>query len=307
VEGVVLLPEEDTRQVVVNGSVQVVTEAQARHRVLALVHQLRQTLGLSASVAYTGPTDAVAAHLGVVVKEEQLPHAEGCYIPSDPPVIVIDPRVSDADRKSFTFFHELMHHLVRKDDLLYSFIAEYAPDDRSFGAFLESVCNAGAAEFLIPSSEVRKAIDSDGFSMRLVETLESSHSASKPAIAIQLAQCASHRCFVVVCGLGIPPQGSQSQAAYLATPRREPQLFVQYASSSPSARYRIARYAIVPDDHVIALSHRAREPLRDVGPILFRGGNRRWKVECEAFYFKGKVYAAFNVTAPTDPSQPRLF
>jgi len=284
------------------------TEQEARQRVRALVQHTKAELGLQEAPRYLGVKDPIPDYLGIVVKQEPLPLGdEGQYIPDDPPIIVIDPRVNDPDRLNFTFFHEVSHHLICQDDEMYSFIHEHASaNDKHFGIALEHYCNVGAAEFLIPADEVHKVIAEQGFSVKLVEHLESIYPASKPAIAIQLAQCATHQCFVVVCEWGQMPQQQIPQASFLSPVDGGSQLYVLYASSSPSTKYRIGRFVSVPSDHVIALAYQSQNAVKDVAPILFRSGNRGWKCECEAFYYKGKVYAVFNATPPTSPRQLRL-
>jgi len=287
---------------------QVQTEPEARRRVRELVQRTKATAGLQKAPRYLGVKDPIADCLGILVKEEVLPLCdEGQYIPDDPPIIVLDPRIGDPDRLNFTFFHEISHHLICRDDKLYSFLHEYtAASDKHFDAALEHYCNIGAAEFLIPAEEVCKVIEEQGFSIRLVEHLEPIYPASKPAIAIQLAQCAIHQCFVVVCEWGQMPQQQMPQVSFLSPMDSRPQLYVLYASSSPSARYSIGRFVTVPSDHVIALAYQSQSTVKDTAPILFRSGNREWKCECEAFYYKGKVYAAFNASPPTSPKQLRL-
>jgi len=288
---------------------QVRTEQEARQRIRDLVQRTKAAVGLQEAPQYLGVEDSVADYLGIMVKEEPLPLGdEGQYIPADPPIIVLDPRISDPDRLNFTFFHEVSHHLIRQDDGLFSFLHEHASvSDEHFDAALGYYCNVGAAEFLIPAEEVRKIIEEQGFSIRLVQHLELIYPASKPAIAIQLAQCATHRCFVVVCEWGQIPQQHVPQASFISPMDKGPQLYVLYASSSPSAKYPIGRFVAVPSDHVIALAYQSQSTVKDTAPILFRSGNREWKCECEAFYYKGKVYAAFNASPPTSPKQLRFF
>jgi len=272
------------------------------------VKRTKVAAGLQKPSHYMGVEDPIAKHLGIVVKEEALPlNDEGQYIPANPPVIVINPGDSASDRLNFTFFHEISHHLICKDDELYSFIHEYASnDDKHFGIALEHYCDIGAAEFLIPSEEVRRVIDEQGFSIKLIEPLESVYPASKPAIAIQLAQCATHECFVVVCEWGAIPQRQTSQASFVPFMKNS-LLYILYSSRSSSAKYSIGRFTPIPDDHVIASAYRNKGMVKDIAPILFKNGNRNWECECEAFYYKGRVYATFNATSPVSPEQMHLF
>jgi Zn-dependent peptidase ImmA (M78 family) len=288
---------------------QIKSEQEARRRIRELVQQVKAEADLPKAPCYLGVEDPTAKHLGIAIEERSLPLGdEGQYIPTDPPVIVISPLISDRDRLNFTFFHEISHHLIKQDDELYSFIHEYASaNDNHFDIALERYCNVGAAEFLIPFSEVRKVIDEQGFSMELIEQLEVIYPASKPAMAIQLAQCARHKCFIVVCLWGVMPQNQKPQTSFFTPTTAHPELYVLYASSSPSAGYSIGRFVSVPDDHVIALAYKNKNTVKDIAPILFRSGNRNWRCECEAFYYKGKVYAVFNASQPTPIEQLSLF
>ena len=286
---------------------QILTEQQARRGILELVWRTKAELGLQSPPRYTGVKDPIAVHLGIVVREEALSFDEGQYIPADPPIIVLDPRVGDPDRLNFTFFHEISHHLIGQDDLLYSFVHEYAPNDKDFKIALHRYCNIGAAEFLIPSEDVHKVIAERGFSMTLVEYLEREYPVSKPAIAIQLAQCASHKCFVVICEYGwVPQQATQQLHMSSISQSRRPQLYVMYSSSSPSNKYTIARFMPIPKDHVITASYESQQLFSGRARIPFRSGTR-WECECEAFFYKGKVYAAFNASLPAPSNQLRLF
>lgn len=89
------------------------------------------------------------------------------------------------------------------DGELYGFLDDHSPQD--LHPTLERFCHMGAAEFLVPSVEIRKIIDEQGFSIVLIRDLDEKFPASKPAIAIQLTQCASHQCIVMVCEYGLIP------------------------------------------------------------------------------------------------------
>ncbi|MBN1876478.1 MAG: ImmA/IrrE family metallo-endopeptidase [Anaerolineae bacterium] len=288
---------------------QLYTEQAARQRIRDLVRCTQAAAGLTGVPPYTGGEHPIANHLGIVIKETSLPLGdEGQYIPGTPPCIVINPAIGDPERRNFTFFHEIAHHLLRTDDSLYSFLHEYAAtDDQCFDTVIEQYCNMGAAEFLMPAVTIRELIDQRGFSIRLIEDLEPLCPASKPAIAIQLAHCATHQCFVVVCEWREPPRKPTPQTAFISSTPQRPQLYVLYAARSPSTKYAIGRFVPVPSDHVIALAYETQCMVKDVAPILFRNGNREWKCECEAFYYKGKVYAVFNVSSPIPPGQLGLF
>lgn len=290
------------------------SENQARRRLINLIHQVKADLGIPSTPEYHGVDDPVAKALGIKVEERNLSVSDGEYLQAQPPsllqpVIIIDPMRGDIERKNFTFFHEITHHLIREDDELYSFLNEYA-FGKDFDDVLERFCHLGAAEFLVPSQDVRRLIDQQGFRITLIEELDHRYRASKPAIAIQLAQCASHECFVLVCDYGFPPIKANQQAPLLTTqPSTTPQLYIQYSARSPSvAKYSVARFTKIPKDHLLSFCFENKKPVRGRAPIPFRG-QTLWECGAEAFFYLSKVYAAFHIKPPPQPPslQPRLF
>ena len=290
------------------------TESQARQRLIERIRLVKAELIIQGSLRYQGIDDPIASYLGIHVGEARLPFSEGNYLPANPPAlpyptIIIDPRKGDTERINFTFFHEVSHHLIREDDDLYSFLNEYTLNE-NFQTALESFCNLGASEFLVPSQEVRNLIEQQGFRITLVEEMDHKYLASNPAIAIQLAQCASHPCFVLVCDYGVVPDKIDSQASLLETWQpTAPQLYVLYATRSPSiTKYSIARFTKIPQGHLLAHCYQNQIAVRGIAQIPFRS-QTVWECDCEAFYYKGKIYAAFHIQPPP-PSlslQPRLF
>lgn len=173
----------------------ITSERQAKERVVSLVRALKEELSLTLPPQDTGTDDPIAKHFGITVKEGRLFRRDGMYHP-DPPRIIIDPSSRSQERVNFSYFHEVSHHLVRHDRELYSFINDYYSSDKELELTIEAYCNMGAAEFLVPASDVRAAIKAKGFSVQLLPQLDQDYPASKPAIAIQLAECASHKCIV---------------------------------------------------------------------------------------------------------------
>jgi hypothetical protein len=146
-------------------------------------------------------------------------------------------------------------------------------------------------------------VNLQGFSIELIRDLDEKYPASKPAIAIQLAQCASHQCIVVVCNYGVIPQRNQTQAQFIDIQEDvRPQLFVQYSSSSPSCIYKTGRFVPIPNGHLIANSYEQKALLKGRGNVPVRSG-KKWPNDCETFFYKGKVYAVFNLTDPPSPNQ----
>lgn len=284
------------------------TEHQSVERMRKLVQQVKINMRLQSPPFYQGVNDPIAAHLGLTVQEHELPLDEGQYI-ADHRLIIIDPRVTDPGRRNFTFFHEICHALVRQDDILYSFIHQYASRDEDFDAILEYYCNIGAAEFLIPAKDVCDAITKQGFTIRLIEQLDTNYPASKPAIATQLAHCATHKCFVVVCAYGDLQYHKEPMLFDNQQVIGQLRMYILYSANSPQTfKYKISRFGYIPQDHLISQAYSQQSYIRAKDCVPFRN-NRTWITDCEAFFYKGRVYAAFHASPPPDPTAqlPTLF
>lgn len=283
----------------------VMTERDAGQRMRELVWRVKEDMEQRFSPQYSGVNDEVAKHLKIEVRERKLQYGYGgTYIPGEFPRIAIDPTSGEQERLNFTYFHEVSHHLIRQDGELYGFLDDHSP--RDLHPTLEHYCNIGAAEFLIPEADIREIIRNQGFSIELIRDLDTIFPASKPAVAIQLAQCAPHQCIVIVCEYGIVPQRSRHQAELGGIPRDvHPQLFVQYSSGSPSCRYKPGRFIPVPKDHFLAGIYESQIFTKGHDNIPFLSGTK-WPVDCEGFFYKGKVYAVFHITDPPSPNQMAL-
>jgi hypothetical protein len=82
----------------------------------------------------------------------------------------------------------------------------------------------------------------------------------------------------------------------------QPQLFVRYASSSPSCKYSISQFIAIPKTHLIYSAYLDQQYIRGRDKTIFRSG-KNWIVDCEAFFYKRKVFATFNISAPISRNQ----
>ena len=280
----------------------IITERDAGQHMRKLVWRVKENMGQEFSPQYSGVNDPVAKHLKIEVRERKIQYGYGgMYMPGELPRIAIDPTSGEQERLNFTYFHEVSHHLIRQDGELYGFLDDHSLQD--LHPTLEHYCNIGAAEFLIPEADIREIVNNQGFSIALIRVLDTMFPASKPAIAIQLAQCASHQCIVLVCDYGVVPQRGKRQTELSGMPKDvRSQLFVQYSSSSPSCKYKTGRFILVPKDHCLSGIYESQIFMKGHGNIPFRSGTK-WSVDCEGFFYKGKVYAVFHITDPPSPYQ----
>ncbi len=281
----------------------IITEKDAKRRMRELVRKVKCDMNMDRLPQYSGVDDPVAKHLGIKVKEQVVSFGYGgMYLPNrNPPEIAIDRTAGNQERLNFTFFHEISHHLIRENGELYGFLHDHSPEDLQ--PILEQYCNIGAAEFLVPADDVRQIISEWGFSVELIRELDEIFPASKPAIAIQLAQCASHSCVVVVCEYGIIPQRNRQQIIFDGVGNfAQPQLYVRYSSGSPAYKYNTGRFIPISTEHLIMTAYQEQSLVKGRGNIPVRSG-REWPNNCEAIFYKGNVYAVFNVTDPPSRNQ----
>ena len=274
-------------------------ERTLRSAIVALVKQTK--------LAHPGATSAalMAGELGLRIKNGTLPdYKDGAYS-EEGQTIITNSRITSKERCTFTGYHEITHCLIRRDPYLYSQLNELYSNDSDFEHAIEQVCNVGAAEFLLPEELVRRLIDSEGFSIGLVQQLCEKLKASAPAAAIQLANCAGHKCYVVVCEMGFPPSPAEPQQNAFWKRLPKPQLYILYGSWSPGTKYPLARYTVIPNNHMLAAAYNDQTSLAGEASIPFRSGTE-WRVPCEAMYYRSRVYAVFNVSPQPNPSQMKF-
>ncbi len=279
-----------------------------KRRVIELV---REVVNKYAST--TTPTfDEICSSLGLNVVEDVLPgRKEGMYVEKEK-TIFIDSRMQNAERKRFTQFHEVTHFLLKQDEDLISELDEYinSQADGYSQQIEEYLCNVGAAEFLMPSKEFVKLYEERGFNVQLILFAADYFESSTIAATIQLAQVARNKCIAVVCENGLVPNApAPSQASFFTTGNQyhnKSKLHVIYSASSPAASDRwLAKYTVIPDDHIIKQAFRQSKMLEDDSEIPFPG----WQepCTCEALRYKNRVYALFHLSPLSDPNQKTLF
>jgi Zn-dependent peptidase ImmA (M78 family) len=248
----------------------------------------------------------IAQHFGLTLCWDQLPENNpGCYLKEERK-IVLNTRVQTTERLIFTFDHELMHDCIEHDDDLLSLLADaYIPSEE---AIIERLCNAGAAELLMPSDDVRIMVREHDFSPGMIPLLCDRYNASSIAVAFQMIFTAAHHCYLVIAEPTYAVPG-RDVPLLIDTRRIEAQarLVMLYTAASPAAKYFIKRGQIVPMDHPICAAwHQQGEIVNCRARMPFPSG-KKWDVDFDALYFRGKVFAFFNVSHPVSKEQMQLF
>ena len=78
-------------------------------------------------------------------------------------VIAVDPFAGGVSRRRFTFYHEIVHQLIKRNDVLFSILHDQYRADTDFERICERLCDVGAAEFLIPRTRVRQRSTNEVF------------------------------------------------------------------------------------------------------------------------------------------------
>ncbi len=291
------------------------TLREAENKLISLIQMVKNNADRNLIYKYQGTNDLIAKQLHIEIVEQTLTGEYAFYLSTSPvtgkPTITIDPNGSDQERLNFTYFHEVTHHIIRSDDELYGFIDEIAVQNEGLVNLREQLANIGAAEFLLPGIHVKESIDKDGFSIDLLRELDQKYPISKPAITIQLARYASHKCFVIICEFGLIPAKDMGQETLIGDKKQSNNacLHVRYSASSPSNKYSIATFVPIPKLHLLSDIYENQLSIKKGKDLIpFRSG-REWSAFCEGIFYKGKVYAVFNVESPR-PSvslQPELF
>ena len=252
-------------------------------------------------------SDEICAGLGLDVTEGRLAAERDGMIKGR--TIVINSRIHNKERKEFTRFHEIMHHLINVDGELISALHDATWNQNGeYKRQLERLCNIGAAEFLMPSEEFIKLSEEKGFNIGLIPSASSHFGSSAIATTIQLAQVAPNSCISAICEYGlVPNKTAPSQGHLLDAQHRSPQptLHVAYSASSPTMKYWLAKYTNIPDDHLIHQAFLQSHALEGESYVLFGSGNQM-PCHCEALRDKDRVYVLFHLTPLPNPDQLTL-
>jgi len=276
-----------------------ISERQLREQVIIFVRKASNRLPDQASYK------DIERIFGLQVCIADLPlDKDGAYI-AEESKIIINSTVTSNERRHFTVYHELVHHLVRGDGELYSYLHDAYEDSSNFDQTIELICNIGAAEIILPREKVRNLIESEVFSIELVQKLCHQENVSGPVALIQLVQNAPNRCYGVVCDHGsLPFSVNASQKAFVHKQQNKT-LYILYAIWSPSVKYSLARFTPIPKEHMLNQALTEEKLIKTKDNIPFRSG-RNWQVPAEAIRFRGKVYGLFHVSPPTPLQQLRL-
>ena len=274
-----------------------------------VVQLVQDTIRRYASTGNPNLFDEVCANLGLDMKETELPSRIDGMLKGK--TILINSKIQSEERKRFTQFHEIMHHILKNDEDLIAALTEHAYNqDGEYDRQLEKFCNIGAAEFLMPSEEFRKLYEQKGFNVELILYAAHHFKSSTIAATIQLAQVAPNKCITAICEFAtngsISPETNLFNEKYLSAKSR---LHVTYSALSPTAKYPLAKNTVIPNDHLIHDAFLEDKMVEGKSWVPFRSG-KNMPCHCEALADGERVYVLFHLSPPrtsTDQKQMKLF
>ncbi|WP_119072002.1 ImmA/IrrE family metallo-endopeptidase [Aggregatilinea lenta] len=279
-----------------------VTERELLKKACVLAEKTRREL----DEAGLSPDDfcGIARRYSVELTWDSLPDDNpGCYV-KERKRIVLDPSAQSPERLNFTFFHELMHDRIEHNDNMLSMLADaYVSSDE---IVMERLCNAGAAELLIPTADLRKTLQECEFSTGCIPVLCERYSASSIAVAFKMISAVSHNCFLVIAEPRFVAPENNGVPMLLEAPAVDGQckLLIIYSATSPGMRkYSIKIGQQVASDHPMydALGQNG-QIVQGQAKIPFASG-RPWSVKFDALFYRSKVFAFFHVSSPVSANQ----
>lgn len=268
-----------------------------RFSLIEKIKRIKFECGIERFCTFSENAHRIANHLQVSVKPGRLSGDSLAFYDSSSKTIVIDPNKGNSGRLNFTFYHEISHHLIQSDDVIYSQMIDLVGENNNLDEIEEKLANAGAAEFLMPSEEIRRIIDNKGFSINLFPEIYGKYPASRQAVLVQMAQCTSHQCILCMCS-----QTMDEKLNY--------RLWVDFSTESPSSKYAIGKNYLIPFDHYLNEVSEYQPHLSDKkAQVPYKKSKTIHKVASEAIFYDGKVYALFNLSdAPLSKFEaPTLF
>lgn len=232
-----------------------------QQRVLQLARQFR--------AAYAPLTpQRLAAGIGVEVVLAVLPPGQDGVLDLERRQILIA-QDQNPRRQRFTLAHEVMHYLIRHDDEALSLLHEHFQGTQ-LETQLETLCNLGASELLLPAEALEKALQQQGLRARLIVQLAEQYQVSEEAAVVALSERHRQELLILICG-GQPLQ-------------------VWFASKTALPWIRPGRGDPIPAQHPLAVAHQTGLAFRGQAPLPAGGPFH----QLDSWLAGGRVYAIYQ-------------
>ncbi len=219
--------------------------------------------------------------------------------------IYVNVALTCAERVEFTIFHEVLHILIERDGELPSELHDhfYGQDKQKEVQVLESLCQVGAAEFVMPSAEYVALMQAAGWKLSAVGDAAGQFGCSVIAAAFGFAHHYPGPCTVLVCEHGYLHKEPQRAGGLIQTQQAEATmcLFVAYSIHNHRQKYPMCRNVPIPRTHLIHQTWLdcGEAVGKDVGFFKSRNG---WRIHCEVVCLRGRAYAIYLPDGPMQAS-----
>lgn len=290
--------------------IKTISERQLQHLLLDIANKTRREI--EQDQLSIDDFEGIARKYGIIFKWREMPPDTDGHYAKDHRVITLNRRVMHAERRNFSFCHELIHDRITRDDDFYQVLHEFTCDmsDDDMERIIERLCNLGASELLIPSDELREIINQRGFSLELIPELCNRFNASSLAVSFKLVSAAEHPCYLIIGEKREIADSPYKQAMFKIEGNQNWHLWVVYSSSSSSAKYNtLGKNFPVLSGHVMykALASEGDVVQGEDDIPRRNSAKRRWEVKCECMAYKGWVFGFFHESPPISPNQLSLF
>ena len=263
------------------------TPQQIEQKVIDLVSDVRNRFDLPDGC----PASDVCQQIGLAWRRRPLaPGMDGLWTGR---IVIVNEAIRWPARVEFTIFHELMHYLLDDDGELIEYFTDTLHSDPSaYQRAIERCCNQGAAEFLMPRTNVRRLIEQHGISVQLIAELANGSGASLVAAAAQMAFCSPRDCFVCICVRRARPQEVRTEHIWE----------IEYAFAPLKGKYILRRYAPIPADHLILDAFHQPHVVRGRSFVPFPTGTRM-PCTCEVMRVGSRLVAILGLESSVPQNQ----
>jgi Zn-dependent peptidase ImmA (M78 family) len=209
------------------------------------------------------------------------------------------------ERQRFTMAHEVTHSLILGDDDLLSDLHD-AYEGEELENNIETLCNVGASEILVPQVQLLQLLARIGRGARSVSKISSQFQVSRSAACVTLAEHLETSAIVAVLrakGKPVSPNRaglSTNEVNGLTTyeigqvsSKGKLLLEVEFSTRTEHMKYPLVTGTPIPPEHTAFKAYESGLPLEEEGFIPFRSG-KQMKAVVDAFPEGGVVYTVFT-------------
>jgi Zn-dependent peptidase ImmA (M78 family) len=213
------------------------------------------------------------------------------------------------ERQRFTMAHEVTHALILADeDLLSDLHDAYEGDELE--ANLETLCNVGASEILVPLAQLEPLLARVGRGARAVAKISTEFHVSRSAACVTLAEHLDTSAIVAVLrAKGKPASRSRGRLSALeidglttyeigqGSRSGSQHLEVEFSTRTEAMKYPLVTGTPIPPEHTAFKAYESGLPLEESSFIPFRSG-KQMPATVDAYPEGGVVFAVFTAIKP---------